>query len=40
AERVPGGDHIIVIGDVVAGEVVRDAEPLLFYGGRYERLAD
>lgn len=40
AERVPGGDHIIVIGDVVAGEVVRDAEPLLFYGGRYARLAD
>ncbi len=40
AERIPGGDHIIVIGDVVAGEVVRDARPLLFYGGRYGRLAD
>lgn len=40
AERIPGGDHIIVIGDVVAGEVVRDTEPLLFYGGRYAKLAD
>lgn len=39
AERIDGGDHIIVIGDVVAGERVREAEPLLFYGGRYARLA-
>lgn len=39
AERIDGGDHIIVIGDVVAGERVRDAEPLLFHGGRYARLA-
>ena len=40
AERIPGGDHIIVIGAVVGGGVVREAEPLLFYGGRYDRLAD
>ena len=39
-ERLEGGDHIIVIGDVVAGQRVRDAEPLLFYGGRYAKLAD
>ena len=39
AERIDGGDHIIVIGDVVAGELLREAEPLLFYGGRYARLA-
>ena len=39
AERLDGGDHIIVIGDVVAGRQVRDAEPLLFYGGRYARLS-
>lgn len=39
AERIDGGDHIIVIGDVVAGERLRDAEPLLFYGGRYARLS-
>jgi flavin reductase (DIM6/NTAB) family NADH-FMN oxidoreductase RutF len=37
-ERLDGGDHIIVIGDVVAGEQVRDTEPLLFFGGRYARL--
>lgn len=40
AERLDGGDHIIVIGDVVAGEVARAAEPLLFYAGRYAGLAD
>ncbi len=40
ADRLPGGDHIIVIGDVVAGAMVRDAEPLLFHGGRYARLVD
>ena len=40
AERLDGGDHIIVIGDVVAGKQVRDAEPLLFFGGRYAKLAD
>jgi flavin reductase (DIM6/NTAB) family NADH-FMN oxidoreductase RutF len=38
AERIDGGDHIIVIGDVIAGERIREAEPLLFYGGRYARL--
>ncbi len=40
AERLDGGDHVIVIGDAVAGANVRDAEPLLFYGGRYARLQD
>ena len=40
AERICGGDHIIVIGDVVDGGQVREAEPLLFYGGRYGRLGD
>jgi len=38
AELLDGGDHIIVIGDVVAGDVVREVEPLLFYGGQYRRL--
>lgn len=38
AQRLDGGDHIIVIGDVAAGGRVREAEPLLFYGGRYARL--
>lgn len=39
AERMDGGDHIIVIGDVVAGELLRETDPLLFYGGRYARIA-
>ena len=39
AERLDGGDHIIVIGDVVAGELVRDAPPLLFFAGRYAALS-
>ncbi len=39
ADRLDGGDHIIVIGDVVAGGQAREAAPLLFYGGRYARLA-
>lgn len=38
AELLDGGDHVIVIGDVVAGEGVREAAPLLFYAGRYARL--
>ena len=37
-ERIDGGDHIIVIGDVIVGERIREADPLLFYGGRYARL--
>ena len=40
AERLDGGDHIIVVGDVVAGAKVRDADPLLFHGGRYARLGE
>jgi len=33
-----GGDHLIVVGEVVAGEAGK-GEPLLFAGGRYARLA-
>jgi len=33
-----GGDHLIVVGEVVAGEI-GEGEPLLFAGGRYARLA-
>jgi flavin reductase (DIM6/NTAB) family NADH-FMN oxidoreductase RutF len=34
---MPGGDHTIVIGHVVACEP-RDGEPLVFYRGRYHRI--
>ncbi|MEM9037326.1 MAG: flavin reductase family protein [Actinomycetota bacterium] len=32
------GDHVIVVGAVVAMEHARDTEPLLFHGGRYGRI--
>jgi flavin reductase (DIM6/NTAB) family NADH-FMN oxidoreductase RutF len=39
-ELLEGGDHTIVIGQVVAGCVGETAEPLLFFRGRYRRLGD
>lgn len=38
ADRCAGGDHTIFIGEVLGGEVVRQAPPLLFYRGGYRRL--
>ena len=38
AERHPGGDHVIVVAEVLAAEV-REGEPLLYFRGRYARLA-
>ena len=37
-DRCPGGDHTIFIGEVLGGEIVREAPPLLFFEGRYRRL--
>ena len=37
-EILAGGDHDIFIGEIVAGGD-QDVEPLLFYSGRYGRLA-
>jgi flavin reductase len=38
-ERHEGGDHSIFLGEVVDLGVLRDdADPLLYYGGRYRRL--
>jgi flavin reductase (DIM6/NTAB) family NADH-FMN oxidoreductase RutF len=39
-EVFPGGDHSIFIGEVVWGEVMRDAPPLIFHRGKYRRLQD
>lgn len=36
---LPGGDHDIFIGEILAGDL-RDGKPLLFYAGRYAELAD
>ncbi len=37
-EILPGGDHDIFIGEIVAGEA-HDGAPLLFFAGKYARLA-
>jgi flavin reductase (DIM6/NTAB) family NADH-FMN oxidoreductase RutF len=37
-DRCPGGDHTIFIGEVLGGEIVREAPPLVFFEGRYRRL--
>lgn len=40
-ERYAGGDHMIVIGRVEAMATERpDAEPLLFYSGKYRTLGE
>jgi flavin reductase (DIM6/NTAB) family NADH-FMN oxidoreductase RutF len=38
AARHPGGDHEIVVGEVLAASS-RDGDPLIYYRGRYGRLA-
>ena len=38
AELLPGGDHVIGIGAVTAASE-REGDPLLWYRGRYGRLA-
>jgi flavin reductase (DIM6/NTAB) family NADH-FMN oxidoreductase RutF len=39
-ERHPGGDHTIFLGEIVAAGYREDADPLLWYGSEYQRLAD
>lgn len=40
-EVFPGGDHRIILGQPVFMEAPRDqAEPLLFFGGKYARLPE
>jgi flavin reductase (DIM6/NTAB) family NADH-FMN oxidoreductase RutF len=39
AEILPGGDHDIFVGKIVAGQI-HGGEPLLYYGGGYRRLQD
>jgi flavin reductase (DIM6/NTAB) family NADH-FMN oxidoreductase RutF len=36
---LPGGDHDIFVGEIVAGDA-REGQPLLFYSGKYGRLAE
>ena len=39
AEVLPGGDHHIFTGEIVAGDV-SEGRPLLYYKGNYARLAE
>ena len=36
---LPGGDHEIFVGEILAGEC-HGGEPLLYYSGSYRRLAE
>jgi flavin reductase (DIM6/NTAB) family NADH-FMN oxidoreductase RutF len=36
---LPGGDHEIFVGEIVAGEV-NGGDPLLYFSGKYRRLAE
>ncbi|HET6879636.1 MAG TPA: flavin reductase family protein [Pirellulales bacterium] len=39
AEVLPGGDHHIFTGEIVAGDT-REGRPLLYYKGNYARLVE
>ena len=39
-EVLPGGDHDIFIGEILAGGHREDGRPLLYYGGKYRKLAE
>ena len=38
-ERHVAGDHTVFLGEIVAAGYREDADPLLWYGSRYHRLA-
>jgi flavin reductase len=38
-ERVAAGTHTIFVGEIVAAGYREDAEPLLWFGSRYRRIA-
>lgn len=38
-EVLPGGDHEIFVGEILAGDY-SGGEPLLYYAGKYRRLMD
>jgi flavin reductase (DIM6/NTAB) family NADH-FMN oxidoreductase RutF len=37
-QRIDGGDHVILIGEVIEMENQGSGRPLLFYGGEYRQL--
>ncbi len=38
-EILPGGDHEIFVGEIVAGDI-HEGLPLLYYAGKYRKIAD
>jgi 3-hydroxy-9,10-secoandrosta-1,3,5(10)-triene-9,17-dione monooxygenase reductase component len=36
----PGGDHVIVVGEIVAADAAAEGKPLLFYRGGYHSLGN
>jgi 3-hydroxy-9,10-secoandrosta-1,3,5(10)-triene-9,17-dione monooxygenase reductase component len=39
-ELLPGGDHVVGIGEVIGMGAGEEADPLVFYRGRYTTIAD
>jgi flavin reductase (DIM6/NTAB) family NADH-FMN oxidoreductase RutF len=39
-EVLPGGDHDLFLGRIVAGGFAENGAPLLYYSGKYRRLAE
>lgn len=39
-EVLHGGDHDIFVGEIVAGEFSEGGQPLLYFSGKYRKLAD
>lgn len=39
-ERHVAGDHTVFLGEIVAAGYREDADPLVWYGSRYRRLAE
>lgn len=39
ADVLPGGDHDIFVGQIVAGDA-HDGRPLLYFNGKYRRIAE
>ncbi len=37
---LPGGDHDIFVGEIVAGEACEEGHPLVYFSGKYRRMAD
>jgi flavin reductase (DIM6/NTAB) family NADH-FMN oxidoreductase RutF len=35
-----GGDHDIFVGEIVAGELADEGQPLLYFSGKYRKLAE